>query len=464
MTASELASKAIPRSAAPTDTAPAPTWREVLLVYTQRRVLVVLLLGFSAGLPLSLTLSTLQAWMTESGVDIKTIGLFAFVGTPYWTKVFWSPAVDAVDIPVLTRWLGRRRAWLLLTQVLLLAAIVLLAYRDPRVAPWGVAIAALLVATASATQDIVIDAFRVESLKESEQAAGMASYVAAYRIAALVSGAGALLLVSAFVAHGLDQQMAYSATYVVMGLLIGVGMLATLLAVEPESSLKAIKAHTGTGQENAGRRLIEVAIASLKDFRSRDAALVIILFVVMFKLADALATAMNTTFALKIGFSRVELAAILKGVGFVAALLGGFVGGFVARLFPLASSLWIGGILQTIAILPFSWQAIVGHDLAWLTFAITAEQFTAGLGTVTFVAYLSALCGNPLHTATQYALLTALTALGRTVFAAGSGYMVDATGWFGYFLLCTASAIPSFILLAYLQRRGHFESLGAAKT
>jgi PAT family beta-lactamase induction signal transducer AmpG len=446
-------------SASPAKPARRPSWRDVLLVYTQRRVLVVLLLGFSAGLPFSLAGQTLQAWMTESGVDIKTIGLFAFVGTPYWTKVFWSPAVDAIDIPLLTRWLGRRRAWLLLTQVLLLAAIILLAYCDPQHAPFGVAIAALLVTTASATQDIIIDAFRIESLNESEQAAGMASYVAAYRIAALVSGAGALLLVSAFASHGIDQQAAYSATYIVMGFLIVIGMLATLLAVEPESSVRAITAHTGPGHENAGKRLIEVATASIKDFLSRDAAIAIILFVVLFKLADALATAMNTTFALKVGFSRVELATILKGVGFAAALLGGFAGGFLARSFSLSTILWIGGILQTIAILPFSWQAFVGHDLAWLTFAITAEQFTAGLGTVAFVAYLSALCGNPLHTATQYALLTALTALGRTVFAAGSGYMAEAVGWFGYFLLCAVSAIPSFVLLVYLQQRGHFGTL-----
>ena len=433
------------------------------MVYLQRRVLVVLLLGFSAGLPFSLAGQTLQAWMTESGVDIKTIGLFAFVGTPYWTKVFWSPAVDALDIPMLTRWLGRRRAWLLLTQLMLMAAILLLASCDPLHAPGVVAAAALLVTTASATQDIVIDAFRVESLPEPEQAAGMASYVAAYRIAVLVSGAGALLVVSGFVGWGLDQQHAYSASYVVMAALVAVGMLGTILAVEPESSNRATAAHTKSGHSAAGQRIIDVAVASLKDFLSRDAAVAVLLFVVLFKLADALATAMNTTFALKIGFSRVELAAILKGVGFAAALLGGFAGGFIARSFSMEKSLWIGGILQTVAILAFSWQAIVGHDVAWLTFAITAEQFTAGLATVTFVAYLSALCGNPLHTATQYALLTALTALGRTVFAAGSGYLQDATGWFGYFLLCAASAIPSFLLLAYLQRRKHFEALGPVK-
>jgi PAT family beta-lactamase induction signal transducer AmpG len=458
MTVPEAASEAHPTSAL----RKAP-WGEVLMVYLQRRVLVVLLLGFSAGLPFALAGQTLQAWMTESGVDIKTIGLFAFVGTPYWTKVFWSPVVDALDIPVLTRWLGRRRAWLLLTQLILAAAVLLLATCDPLHAPGVVAAAALLVTTASATQDIVIDAFRIESLPEPEQAAGMASYVAAYRIAVLVSGAGALLVVSGFVGWGLDQQHAYSAAYVVMAALVAVGMLATILAVEPESSNRATADHAKSGPSAAGQRMIGVAVASLKDFLTRDAAVAVLLFVVLFKLADALATAMNTTFALKIGFSRVELAAILKGVGFAAALVGGFAGGFIARSFSMEKSLWIGGILQTVAILAFSWQAVVGHDVAWLTFAITAEQFTAGLATVTFVAYLSALCGNPLHTATQYALLTALTALGRTVLAAGTGYLQDATGWFGYFLVCAASAIPSFILLAYLQRRGHFEAIEAPK-
>src|SRR5580692_12888690 len=167
MTAPEAVSESVPP-----DMAPKTSWRDGLMVYLQRRVLVVMMLGFSGGLPFSLAGQTLQAWITESGVDIKTIGLFAFVGTPYWTKVFWSPAVDAIDIPVLTRWLGRRRAWLLLTQIMLLAAIILLAYCDPQHAPFGVAIAALLVTTASATQDIIIDAFRIESLDESEQAAG----------------------------------------------------------------------------------------------------------------------------------------------------------------------------------------------------------------------------------------------------------------------------------------------------
>ncbi|MCL2713773.1 MAG: MFS transporter [Alphaproteobacteria bacterium] len=434
---------------------------EVLTVYLQRPVLVVLLLGFSAGLPFSLVGSTLQAWMAESQVDIKTIGLFAFVGTPYVTKVLWSPLVDAVEIPFLTRMLGRRRAWLILTQILLIAAVLLLASCDPVGAPVVLAAAAVLVATAAATQDIVIDAFRVESLGRNEQAAGMASYVAAYRIATLVSGAGALLVVSSLIEwFGIDKQQAYSMTYVIMAVLVVVGVLATILAPEPGVSAVADvcgeRGPDAPAVQPQERGVIAVAVGSLKDFFTRDAVVAILLFVVLFKLADALATALNTKFVLDMGFSRVELAAILKGVGFAASILGGFVGGFVARSFSLRNSLWIGGILQTVAILPFAVQATLGHDVAWLTFAITAEQFTAGLGTVTFVAYLSALCGNRQHTATQYALLTALTAVGRTVFAAASGYIVAETGWVNYFLLSAAAAIPSFLLLFYLQSRGHF--------
>jgi PAT family beta-lactamase induction signal transducer AmpG len=459
MTAPQPASE--PLTAAPAK--PAPSWRESLVVYLQPRVLIVMLLGFSAGLPFSLAGQTLQAWMTESGVDIKTIGLFAAVGVPYLAKFAWSPAVDALDVPVLSRLFGRRRGWLLLTQLMLIAAIGLLALSDPSRSPALVALAALLVTTASATQDIVIDAFRVESLPDQEQAAGMASYVAAYRIAALVSGAGALFLVSGFVSLGLDKHAAYSCTYLSMALLVLIGIAATLLAAEPAQSASAESEHAAHVADNMLRRFAETAFASLRDFFTRDAAIAILLFVTLFKLADALAAAMTTTFVLKIGFSRIELATIIKGVGFAAALLGGFAGGFVARAYPLSTSLWIGGLLQTIAILAFSWQAVVGADAGWLTFAITAENFTSALGTVTFVAYLSALCNNPLHTATQYALLTALTAFGRTIFALGSGYLAEATGWTGYFILCAASAIPSFILLAWLQRRGHFETLGSVK-
>lgn len=443
---------------------PRPTFLDAMAVYLKPRVLIVLFLGFSAGLPFSLAGQTLQAWMSESGVDIKTIGLFAAVGTPYWAKPLWAPAVDALDVPVLSRLLGRRRGWLLLTQLMLIAAVGLLALSEPAISPWLVAGAALLVTTASATQDIVIDAFRVESLPENEQAAGMASYVAAYRIAVLISGAGALFLVSGFVQLGLSKQAAYHATYIAMATLIGVGIIATLLAEEPKRSATAEADHAFHARETSWKRVSDTAIASFSEFLSRDKAVAVLAFVALFKLADSLASALTTPFVLETGFSRIELATIIKGVGFAAAIAGGFTGGFVARALPMATSLWIGGILQAVAIFAFSWQAVVGHDIVWLTFAITAENFTSGIGTVIFVAYLSALCGNPLHTATQYALLTALFALSRTVFALGSGYVAASTGWMWYFVICAAASIPSFILLAWLQRHRHFAQFASKKS
>jgi PAT family beta-lactamase induction signal transducer AmpG len=187
----------------------------------------------------------------------------------------------------------------------------------------------------------------------------------------------------------------------------------------------------------------------------------VLVFVVLFKFTDALAGVMTAPFVIDLGFSRNEYAAIIKGVGLAATLIGGFAGGFVARAYPLAASLWIGGILQAAANLAFSWQAVAGHDLAMLTFAIVTENFTSAIGTVIFVAYLSALCSNPLHTATQYALLTALAAVGRTYLSSGAGFVAEAVGWFWFFAICAAAAIPSLLLLAWLQARGHFAALGA---
>jgi PAT family beta-lactamase induction signal transducer AmpG len=447
----------------PDTAAPAlrPSFADTLSVYFKPRVLVVLLLGFSGGLPLVLTGSTLQAWMSESGLDIRTIGLFAAVGIPYTVKFLWAPFIDALDLPVLSALLGRRRAWLLLSQLILMATIALLSLCDPALSPWLIFAAALLVSTASATQDIVIDAFRVESLPEEEQAAGMASYVAAYRVGALISGAGALFLVTGFLALGLSQHAAWTACYLAMALLILVGIVATLLAVEPEKSSAAAAEHASHAKENPLRRTLNAAVASLYGFFSRDMVFAMLAFVVVFKLPDALAFSLTTPFVLDLGFSRTELATILKGVGFAATLLGGFAGGFVARAYPLAASLWIGAILQTVTILAFSLQAMLGKDLAMLTFAITIASFTGAIGTVIFVAYQSTLCTNPLHTATQFALLTALDSLGRTVFSLGSGYLAHATGWAWFFAICAMSGIPSFFLLAWLQRGGHFRHLAA---
>ena len=434
-----------------------PSFAEALAVYLKPRVLIVLFLGFSAGLPLALSGATLRVWLRESGVGLETIGLFALVGTPYTIKFLWAPVVDALDVPGLARLFGRRRGWLVFSQILLIAAIVLLAFCNPAALVWYVPFgAALLVATASATQDIVIDAFRIESLPESEQAAGMASYVAAYRVGMLVSTAGALFLVSGIEELGVGRAAAWTWGYLAMAAFVLVGMAAILAAGEPEKSALAAAEHAAHARDNPFLRVINTAVGAFRDFLTREMALVALAFVVLFKFTDAFAGIMIEAFVLDLGFSRNEYAAIIKGVGLAATLIGGFAGGFVASAYPLTTSLWIGGILQAVANLAFSWQAVVGHDIVMLTAAIVTENFTSAIGTVIFVAYLSALCRNPLHTATQYALLTALAAVGRTYLSAGAGYVATATGWAWFFAVCALVAVPSLVLLAWLQRSGHF--------
>ncbi len=433
---------------------------DTFAVYLQRRVLIVMFLGFSSGLPLALSGSTLLVWMREAGVDLGTIGLFALVGTPYTIKFLWAPLIDALDVPLLSRRLGRRRGWLLLSQFLLIAAIVLLGACDPAVSPLLVAVGALLVATASATQDIVVDAFRVESLDESEQAAGMASYVAAYRIGMLASTAGALFLVSALQGSGLSYHGAWTAGYALMAALVLIGVATTLIATEPEKSKAANAAHA---RENTLQRVTDAAVGAFSEFLTRDMAFVALAFVILFKFTDALSGAMTAPFVIDLGFSRNEYAAIIKGVGLAATLIGGFAGGFLARACSLPMSLLVGGVLQGVANHAFSWQAILGHDIAWLTVAIISENFTSAIGTVVFVAYLSALCRNPLHTATQYALLTALAAVGRTYLSSGAGFIAAAAGWAWFFVVCAFAGLPALILLAWLQKRHHFDGLEASK-
>ena len=446
-----------------TQVAPAPraSWREAFAVYLQKRVLIVLLLGFSSGLPLALSGSTLLVWMRESGVDLGTIGLFALVGTPYTLKFLWAPLVDALHVPVLTRLLGRRRGWLVFAQLLLIGAILLLALTDPARSPFYVALGALLVAAASATQDIVVDAFRVESLPESEQAAGMASYVAAYRVGMLISTAGALFLVSAFEGTGLTKPIPWMWGYIAMAGMVLIGMIAALVATEPEQSRRAEEATSG---ENAISRVMTAAVGAFTEFLTRKDVWAVLAFVILYKFTDSFSGTMTAPFVIDLGFTRNDYAAIVKGVGLAATLVGGFAGGFLARAWSLESCLWIGGVLQAISNLAFAWLAFVGHNQWALALAITVENFTGAIGTVIFVAYLSSLCQSPLHTATQYALLTAFAAIGRTYLSAGAGYVAQATGWPAFFVLSVLVAVPSLILLAWLQRRGHFETLRQRET
>ncbi|OQW56540.1 MAG: MFS transporter [Proteobacteria bacterium SG_bin9] len=436
------------------------SWFEALTIYLRPRMLVVLFLGFSSGLPLALSGSTLSIWMRESGVDLKTIGLFALIGTPYTIKFLWAPLVDALHVPLLTRWLGRRRGWLVFSQLLLIAAIVLLGLTDPVQSPLAVVIGALMVATASATQDIVIDAFRVESLPDNEQADGMAAYVNAYRIGLLVSTAGVLFLVSGFEKSGYIKSQAWTFGYVTMAALVLIGIVATLFAIEPEQSKRA---EAETQGMDGFLRIMNATKGAFQDFLLRKDVFAVLAFVVLYKFTDAFAGIMTAPFVIDLGFTRTDYAAIVKGVGLIATLAGGFAGAFLARAWSVQACLWTGGILQALSNLAFSWLAFVGVNQWALALTIAVESFTGAIGTVIFLAYITSMCQSPLHTATQYALLTALSAIGRTYLSSGAGFVAQSTGWPLFFILSVLVAIPSLLLLAWLQHRGHFGELKRAE-
>jgi PAT family beta-lactamase induction signal transducer AmpG len=314
------------------------------------------------------------------------------------------------------------------------------------------------VASASATQDIIVDAFRVQSLPTDEQAAGMASYVAAYRIGMLASGAGVIGFSAWLELQGLSKDAVWPIAYAAAALLVLVGLAATLLAHEPERSADEVAAEEGG---SALLRLFATAKGAFSEFLLRDAAVAILAFVVLFKLSDALAGTMTAPFVLSLGYSKATYAAVVKGAGLGALLIGGFAGGALARALPLVSALWIGAIVQTVSILMFVWLGWQEPSTWALMIAIVLENFTGAIGTVIFVAYLSALCRNPLHTATQYALLTALASTGRTLFSSGTGFAAQTLGWPLYFVATTLIALPSLALLMWLQKRGHFRALEA---
>jgi PAT family beta-lactamase induction signal transducer AmpG len=440
------------------DAQPRPSWFDAVAVYLKPRVLIVLFLGFASGLPLALSGSTLSVWLTERGIDLGTIGLFSLVGLPYTLKFLWAPLTDALDVPFLSRALGRRRGWLVFTQIWLVAAILLLSLCDPTQSLPLVIFGALLVATASATQDIVIDAFRIESLEPSEQGAGMAGYVAAYRIGMLVSGAGVLVLVAWLEAQGVARDAVWMWGYIAAAACMMLGIVATLLATEPDAPPQVAEHN-----QRPIRRLAETATGAFGEFLARDAAIAVLLFVVLYKFCDAFAGALTAAFVINIGFDKATYAAVVKGVGLAAALIGGFAGGSMVRALPLSTSLWIGGFLQMASNLTFSWLAVIGVSVPALTATIIVENFTGAIGTVVFVAYLSALCRDRAHTATQYALLTALAAVGRTTLASGGGFIAEYSGWVIFFAITAVSAIPSLLLLWWLQARGHFVQLSAKR-
>jgi PAT family beta-lactamase induction signal transducer AmpG len=419
-------------------------WIAAAAVYRDPRMVLILVLGFSSGLPLALTGATLTAWLTTEEIDLTTIGLFALMGLPYTLKFLWSPLVDGLPIPVLSRWLGQRRGWMVASQIALACVIAVLGLSDPKTALLQTAILAFAVAFLSATQDIVIDAFRVEILAEREQGAGAAAVQLGYRLGMLVSGAGALTIA---------QTAGWTAAYLAMGLGMSVGLVATLLAREPRRAAAVEASSGGDGRRSFAGWMKAHVLEPFGDFLTRPGWAAILLFIVLYKLGDAVAGFMTNPFYIQIGFSLIEIGVITKVFGLAATLTGAVIGGvIVAQAGILRALLWCG-LAQMGSNLMFALQALVGADPYFLMVTIGVENLSGGMATVAFVAYISRLCSLQ-FTATQYALFSSLAALGRTVIVSGGGWLAGQLGWFWFFVASTACALPGLLVLLWMMR-GH---------
>jgi PAT family beta-lactamase induction signal transducer AmpG len=421
-------------------------WQAALSVYREPRLLVIFLMGFASGLPLALTGATLAIWLTEVGLSLTSIGLFVAFTAPYNAKFLWSPLIDRVPVPWLTRRLGRRRAWMLVIQLALLAAITALGATRPREAPLWTGLAALVVAFLSASQDIVIDAYRIESVLEHEQGAAAAMTQYGYRLGMLASGAGALFLA---------VHVAWSGVYLVMAALMLVGVATTLACREPARG--PAPAPAGLAQ-----RLREAVVEPFAEFLRRQGPAVAVLvlgFILLYKLGDAFAGVMANPFYIKIGFGKGEIAWVTKIFGLGATLVGVFLGGTLVSRYGVMRALLAAGVLQMLSNLMFAVQAVAGPDVRLLVFTIGIENLTGGMGSAAFVAYLSLLC-NVAYTATQYALFTSFMAVPRTFLAASSGWVADHVDWVSFFVISTVLAVPGLLVLLWMMRR--FPAAGRA--
>lgn len=414
-----------------------PTHPETAAPCRRRKLVAILLMGFASGLPLPLTFATLSFWLSEAGVSRTSIGFFVLAGFSYNYKFLWSPVLDFVPVPVLTRLLGRRRGWAVLLQAALMGAILLLGRNDPATALPATALLAVLVAFLSASQDIVIDALRIELLAPEDQGAGAAATQWGYRLGLLAAGAGAL-----WAAELSDWATAYA----LMAALMLVGTAGVLIVAEPAAPRPA---PLPSGRRGAAARLRLAVAAPFADFLRRRGSGSILLFVILYKLGEAMAGTMANPFYNELGFSKGEVASIAKLAGFFATLAGVALGGAMVGRFGLFRALLLGGVLQMASNLMYVALAAAGHDRFMLALSIFIENFTNGMGSAAFVAYLSGLC-SAAFTATQYALLSSLAAVPARALSAPSGFLVDRIGWVPFFLLSTLSALPG---LWFLLRR-----------
>lgn len=384
-------------------------------------MVVAFLMGFACGMPLLLTGSVLQAWMTKEGVDLAVIGLFALVGLPYTLKFLWAPLMDRYSFSLF----GRRRGWLLLVQSILTLAIAGLGLSHPAESPWLVALLAFLVTFFSASQDIVVDAYRRESLNDEELGFGSSLYVNGYRIGMLLAGSGGLILA---------DHIPFSAVYLLMAATMLVGIVTTVLASEPPEA----KGHPKT--------LRDAVIEPFKEYFARPEAVLILLFILFYKLGDTMAAAMTTPFYLDLGFSTSDIGKVAKFFGVGITIVGGLVGGVMIMRIGINRSLWIFGILQAVSTAGFALLGMVGNKIEMLAAVIAFENLSGGMGTAAYVAFMAALT-NKRFTATQYALLSSLMGVPRVILAAPTGWMVETMDWVPFFLFCTVAALPGLMLL-----------------
>ncbi|MCM2971174.1 AmpG family muropeptide MFS transporter [Larsenimonas suaedae] len=392
-----------------------------------RRHVITFLMGFASGLPLLLTGSVLQAWMTDSGVSLENVGLLALVGLPYTLKFAWAPLLDRFHLP----FLGRRRGWLLITQALLVGMLIVMALTDPAITPLFMGLVALGVSFLSATQDIVIDAYRREHLPDNELGLGSGFYVYGYRVGMLLASGGGLMLADV---------IGFTQTYLLMAGLLGVAMLVTLWAPEPVRVEMA-----------PPRKFHQTFLDPIVNFISRPGAFGLLLFILLYKLGDSVAGNLTTPFYKALGFTNAEIGATVKIFGLWPLLGGIFIGGLLIMRWGIYRSLVIFGILQMLSTAGFVLLNHMGHHLYWLAAVVSFENVAAGMGTAAFTAFMASLTDKR-FTAGQYALLSSVMGLPRVVIAAPSGYLADSVGWDGFFIVCTLVALPGLLLLLRLKR------------
>jgi PAT family beta-lactamase induction signal transducer AmpG len=389
-------------------------------------MLAAFLMGFYGGLPLLLTGTVMQAWMRESGVNLATIGLFAMVGLPYTLKFLWAPVFDRFRLP----WLGRRRGWLVLVQILLAAAIASLAYARPGEDPYVLAAAAMLVAFFSASQDTLVDAYRRESLADLEQGLGASLYVNGYRLGMLLASGGGLILA---------DYVGFPSVYLLMAVAMLGGLAVTFYAAEPPEA------------KDTPKTLREAVLRPFLQFFGRREAWWILGFILLYKMGDTVASQMTTPFYLDIGYSKTQIGAVVKLFGFWATLLGGLAGGALILRYGVYATLWQFGLLQALSTAAFAILTHTGANLAALVGVISFENLSGGMGSASFIAFMASQTDKR-FTATQYALLSSLMGVPRVLVAAPSGILAGALGWEFFFIACAVMAVPGLLVLLRFRR------------